>query len=53
MDIDSMRRAAFVCAVADEIARGDAHGFSVRCTKFQPVDERKRILPEANRARAS
>ena len=29
--------------------RGDAHGFDVRCTKFQPVDERRRILSEANR----
>ena len=26
MDIDSMSRAAFICAFADEIARGDAHG---------------------------
>ena len=52
MDIDSMSRAAFVCAFADEIARGDAHGFYVRYTKFQPVDERKRILREANRVRA-
>ena len=52
MDIDSMSRAAFICAFADEIARGDAHGFYVRYTKFQTVDERKRILREANRARA-
>ena len=42
MDIDSMSRAAFICAFADEIARGDAHGFYVRYTKFQTVDERKR-----------
>ena len=52
MDIDSMSRAAFICAFADEIARGDAHGFYVRYTKFQTVDERKRILREANLARA-
>ena len=52
MDIDSMSRAGFICAFADEIARGDAHGFYVRYTKFQTVDERKRILREANRARA-
>ncbi len=51
MDIDSMSRAGFICAFADEIARGDAHGFYVRYTKFQTVDERKRILREANRAR--
>ena len=48
MDIGSMSRAAFVCAFADEIARG----FYVRYTKCQPVDERKRILREANWARA-
>ena len=52
MDIDSMSRAAFICAFADEIARGDAHGFYVRYTKFQTVDERKRILREANLVRA-
>ena len=52
MDIDSMSRTGFICAFADEIARGDAHGFYVRYTKFQTVDERKRILREANRARA-
>ncbi|MCY4430294.1 MAG: hypothetical protein OXC11_07875 [Rhodospirillales bacterium] len=52
MDIDSMSRAAFICTFADEIARGDAHGFYVRYTKFQPVDERKRILREANLVRA-
>ena len=52
MDIDSMSRAAFICAFADEVARGDAHGFYVRYTKFQTVDERKRILREANLERA-
>ncbi|MYD99284.1 MAG: hypothetical protein F4X98_18115 [Gammaproteobacteria bacterium] len=31
---------------------GHAHGFHVRYTKFQTVDDRKRILREANRARA-
>ena len=52
MDIYSMSRAAFVCAFADATSRGDAHGFYVRYTKFQTVDERKRILRAADRARA-
>ena len=51
MDLDSMRRAAFVCAFADGIAGGEAHGLRVRRTKLQTVDERKRILRDANRAR--
>ena len=33
MDIDSMSRAAFLCAYEDEVKRGDAHGFFVRFTK--------------------
>ena len=43
MDIDSMSRAAFLSAFAEEVARGDAHAFFVRYTKFQPIGERKRI----------
>ena len=52
MDIDSMSRAAFLCAFVDEVKRGDANAFFVRYTKFQTVDERERILREAKRARA-
>ena len=52
MDISSMTRAAFMCAFIDEVRRGDANGFYVRYTKFQTVDERKRIVHEANRAKA-
>ena len=51
MDIDSMSRAAFFCAFSEEIMRGDAHGFFVRYTKFQTVDERRRILEESRRNR--
>ena len=31
---------------------GNAHGFYVRYTKFQTVDERNRVLREANLVRA-
>lgn len=51
MDIDSMSRAAFLCAFSEEIMRGDAHGFFVRYTKFQTVDERRHILEESRRNR--
>ena len=44
MDIDSMSRAAFLCAFAEEVRNSDAHGFFVRYTKFQTVDERRGIL---------
>ena len=50
--LESRPRAEGICAFADEIARGEAHGFYVRYTKFQTVDERKRILRDANLARA-
>ena len=52
MDIDSMARAAFLCAFVDEVKRGDAHAFFVRYTKFQTIDERQAILAEATAARA-
>ena len=52
MDIDSMSRAAFLCAFVDEVKRGDANALFVRHTKFQTVDERERILREAKRTRA-
>ena len=47
MDECSMSRAAFLSAFAHEVADGDAHGFYVRYTKFQTIDERKAILQEA------
>ena len=51
MDQSSMTRAAFLCAFADEVRRGAAHGFYVRYTKYQTIDERERILHESNRRR--
>ena len=50
MDIDSMSRAAFLCAFAEEVKAGTAHGFFVHTTKYQTIDERRRIM-EAARAR--
>ena len=52
MDIDSMTRAAFLSAYADEVRRGDAHAFFVRYTKFQTIDERRRIVRSVARKRA-
>ena len=52
MDISSTSRAAFLCAFADEVLRGDANGFFVRYTKYQTVDKRKAILYAARKARA-
>ena len=52
MDIDSMSRAAFLCAFAEEVKQGDAHGFFVRYTKFQTVDERRGILEVSRKNRA-
>ncbi len=52
MDIDSMSRAAFLCAFAKEVQRGEAHGFFVRYTKFQTVDGCRRIMEESRRHRA-
>ena len=51
MDKSSMSRAGFLCAFAEEVRRGDANGFYVRYTKFQTIDERERILHDANRRR--
>jgi len=52
MDLSSTSRAAFLCAFAEEIKRGDAHGFFVRYTKYQTIDERQDILRKAQQARA-
>ena len=43
MDMDSMLRAAFLCAFAKEVKAGKAHGFYVRYTKYQTIDEREAI----------
>ena len=51
MDISSTSRAAFLCAFAEEVMRGDANGFFVRYTKYQTVDQRKSILRVARNAR--
>ena len=51
MDISSTSRAAFLCAFAEEVMRGDANGFFVRYTKYQTVDQRKSILRAARNAR--
>ena len=53
MDIDSMGRAAFLSAFAEEVKRGDAHLFFVNYTKYQTIDERERILKESKKARAA
>ena len=52
MDIDALTRAAFLCAFGDEVRRGGAHGFFVRYTKFQTIDERERIVRRVARERA-
>ena len=51
MDIDSMSRAAFLCAYKDEVKRGDAHGFFVRYTKHLTVDERRQIKIDSRKQR--
>ena len=53
MDIDSMSRAAFLCAFAEEVRRGEAHGFFVRYSKYFTVDQRRRIMEESRRHRAA
>ena len=50
LDIDSMSRAAFLCAFTDEVKRGDAHLFFVRFKKFLTVDQRRRIMEASKRA---
>ena len=52
MDIDSMGRAGFLSAFVDEVKRGDAHGFFVKYTKFQTIDERRELLAQSRHARA-
>ena len=52
MDLSSTSRSAFLCAFLEEIKRGDAHGFFVRYTKYQTIDQRKKILLDAQKARA-
>ena len=52
-DIDSMNRAAFLAAFAEEVKRGDAHAFFVNYTKYQTIDERERILKETVKAMAN
>ena len=51
MDIDSMSRAAFLCAYEDEVKRGDAHGFFVRLSKSLTVDERHQIKIDSRKQR--
>ena len=50
VDIDSMSRAAFLCAFVDEVSRGDAHLFYVRINKYLSVDERKALVLKSRRA---
>ena len=52
-DIDSLSRAAFLSAFADEVKRGNAHAFFVRYTKHQTIDQRRRILEQSKRERAA
>ena len=52
-DIDSMSRGAFLSVFADEIKRGDAHAFFVNYSKYQTIDERRRILDVSTAARAA
>ena len=47
MDIDSMGRAAFLCAFLDEVKSGTAHAFYVKYTKYQTIDERREILADS------
>ena len=51
MDECSMSRAAFLAAFAEEVRCGDAHGFYVRYTKYQTIDERRTILSQAEARR--
>ena len=51
VDIDSMSRAAFLCAYADEVKRGDAHLFFVRFKKYLTVDQRRRLMEASKRRR--
>ena len=53
IDIDSMSRAAFLCAFVDEIKRGDAHLFFVKYRKYLTVDQRKHRVAQSRRALAN
>ena len=53
MDIDAMSRAAFMSAFAEEVLNGDADAFFVRYTKFQTIDQRRAIVRQVARERAS
>ena len=53
IDIDSMGRAAFLTAFAEEVKRGDAQAFFVKSTKHQTIDERREILAKSKRARVA
>ncbi len=53
MDIDSLTRAAFLCAFVEEVRRGDAHGFFSRFTKYQTIDEREGIVRASRRRLAA
>ena len=50
VDLDSMSRAAFLCAFAEEVKRGDAHLFYVRFRKYLTVDKRRQIVEKSRRA---
>ena len=46
-DIDSMSRAAFLCAFMDEVKAKRAHAFFVKYDKYFTVDERRSIVGES------
>ena len=41
-----MNRAAFLSALTEEVKRSDAHAFFVNYTKYEIIDERRKILKE-------
>ena len=45
-DINSMTRAAFLCAFSEEVRQGDAHLFYAKYDKYFTVDQRRRIMQE-------
>ena len=46
-DINSMTRAAFLCAFMDEVKEGRAHAFYVKYAKNCTIDERKAIMEQS------
>ena len=44
-----MSRAAFLTAYANEVKQGDAHAFFVKYTKWETIDERRRIRDSSRR----